>query len=157
MPLKNEQYNQILREYDKRQLENHRILREKQDAMYQAIPALRELDNEIASNATKTIKLSLLGDEDALERLRAANQELSENKKALLMAHGYPEDYLTLHYTCPDCKDTGYITDEVWPDEDHILLSKNKCHCFKQAIVDMLYHQSNIRNAIEKENFYNES
>lgn len=153
MPLKNEQYNQILREYDKRQLENHRILREKQDAIYEAIPALKELDHAIASNATKAIKLSLLGDEDALKRLRSDNKELSENKKALLMAHGYPQDYLTLTYTCPDCKDTGYITDEVWPDEDHILLSKNKCHCFKQAIVDLLYHQSNIRNAIEKENF----
>lgn len=153
MALKNEQYNRILREYDKKQLENRRILQEKQEAIYTAIPAIKEIDHEIASNAVKATKLTLLGDEHALEELKSINHELSEDKKALLMAHNYPADYLSLSYSCPDCKDTGYITDETWQDEDHVLLSKNKCHCFKQAIVDLLYTQSGIRRAIEKENF----
>ena len=34
MPLKNEHYNRILREYDRKQLENRHILQEKQDAIY---------------------------------------------------------------------------------------------------------------------------
>lgn len=153
MPLKNEQYNRILREYDRKQLENRRILQEKQDAIYTLIPAIKELDDEIARNAVKATRLTLAGDEHALEELKQVNQELSEDKKALLIAHNYPSDYLTLTYTCKDCKDTGYITDEKWQDEDHVLLSKNKCHCFKQAIVDLLYTQSGIRRAIERENF----
>ena len=53
MPLKNEHYNRILREYDRKQLENRHILQEKQDAIYTAIPAMQELDNEIARNAVK--------------------------------------------------------------------------------------------------------
>lgn len=69
------------------------------------------------------------------------------------MAHGYPEDYLTLQYHCPDCKDTGLIDQSTWQDEDHILLSKNKCHCYKQAIVNLLYQQSNMQQAIQQENF----
>ena len=153
MALRNEQYNRILREYDRRQLENRHQLQDRQEKVYAAIPALRELEAEIASNAVKATKLTLTGDETALERLRAENAELSETKEALLMAHGYSKDYLTLQYSCPDCKDTGYITDMTWSDEDHVLLSNNKCHCFKQAIVNMLYQQSNIQNAIEKENF----
>lgn len=153
MPLKNEHYNKILREYDRRQLENRHQLLEKQQRIYVTIPALKELDEEIAKNAVQATKLSLLGDEQALSRLKETNHELSEAKKALLIAHNFPEDYLTLSYHCPDCKDTGYITDTRWSDEDHVLLSKNKCHCFKQAIVDMLYTQSNIRQALEKENF----
>ena len=95
MALKNEQYNRILREYDKKQLENRRILQEKQEAIYTAIPAIKEIDHEIASNAVKATKLTLLGDEHALEELKSINHELSEDKKALLMAHNYPADYLS--------------------------------------------------------------
>ena len=86
MPLKNEHYNRILREYDRKQLENRHILQQKQDAIYASIPAIKELDNEIARNAVKATKLSLLGDENALEELKLVNRELSEDKKALLMA-----------------------------------------------------------------------
>lgn len=153
MALKNEQYDRIFREYDKRQLDNRHLLQDKQQEVYSQIPALKELDDAIASNAVKAMKLTLSGDEGALEQLRHDNLDLSENKQQLLMAHGYPMDYLSPSYTCPDCKDTGYITHTDWQDEDHLLLSNNKCHCFKQAVVDILYQQSNIRAAIEKENF----
>lgn len=153
MSLKNEQYDRILREYDKRQLDTRHALQAKQEQVYAQIPALQEIDHEIASNAVQATKLTLAGDTQALERLRLMNEELSENKQMLLLSHGYPEDYLTPDYTCPDCRDTGYITDTDWRDEDHLLLSKNKCHCFKQAIVDILYQQSNIHNAIKRENF----
>ena len=45
-----------------------------------------------------------------------------------------------MRYQCPDCKDTGYIGTE-------------KCHCFRQAIVDLVYAQSNVREAVKRENF----
>ena len=43
-------------------------------------------------------------------------------------------------YTCPDCKDTGQIDGKP-------------CHCFKQAAIDLVYTQSNIRSILEYENF----
>ena len=49
-------------------------------------------------------------------------------------------DYLELTYSCPDCHDTGFIGDK-------------KCHCFKQAMVDLLYRQSNIHDVLKRENF----
>ena len=61
-------------------------------------------------------------------------------KQELLTGAGFPEEYLSPVYDCPDCKDTGYIGSE-------------KCHCFKQAIIDLLYEQSGIRSMLEKENF----
>ena len=61
-------------------------------------------------------------------------------KEQLLTGAGYPRDYLDPVYDCPDCKDTGYINGV-------------KCHCFKQAIIDLLYEQSGIREMLEKENF----
>ena len=56
------------------------------------------------------------------------------------MDAGFPEDYLSPIYDCPDCHDTGYIGNQ-------------KCHCFKQAIINMLYEQSGIQKMLEEENF----
>ena len=60
----------------------------------------------------------------------------------LLTSAGYPENYLEPVYECPDCKDTGYIGNE-------------KCHCFKKAIIELLYEQSNIKKIPEDADFSN--
>lgn len=140
MPLKNYQYNSILREYDARRLKSHRELEDRKAKLYQAIPELQEIDHEIVHGSIGSAKLSLKGDSSALDQLEERNRALSAKKSALLAAHGYPEDYLLPRYTCPDCEDTGYI-------------GTQKCHCFRQAIVNILYAQSNVCQAIEQENF----
>ena len=56
------------------------------------------------------------------------------------MAHGFAKNYLSPIYNCPDCKDTGFIEGE-------------KCHCFKQAIIDFLYEQANLGHILKQENF----
>lgn len=140
MPIKNHQYNSILREYDARRLKSHREVMARRERLYEEIPMLKELDEKIAHGSVESAKLSLSGDPTALLSLREQNETLSAKKKALITAHGYPADYLEPRYECPDCSDTGFI-------------GREKCHCFQQAIVDMLYAQSNVRHAIGRENF----
>lgn len=140
MPLKNYQYNSILREYDARRLKNHRELEERKSRLYHDIPELSEIDSAIISGSIDSAKLSLRGNSAALENLKARNEELSAKKTALITAHGFPADYLKPHYICPDCQDTGFIGTE-------------KCHCFRQAVVDVLYAQSNMRRTAAQENF----
>lgn len=140
MPIKNHQYNSILREYDARRLKSHREAAARRERLYEEIPMLKELDEQIAHGSVQSAKLSLSGDPNALLSLREQNEALSAKKKALIAAHGYPENYLEPQYECPDCSDTGFI-------------GREKCHCFRQAVVDMLYAQSNVRHAIGSENF----
>lgn len=140
MGLKNDQYNKILREYDMKQYKCRHELEAKKAALYEALPQLKALDDEMVTNSVQSAKLAIMGDDTAIERLKAANLDLSMRKMELLVENGYPGDYLTPQYDCPDCQDTGYIGNE-------------KCHCFKQAIVDLVYSQSNIKNVLEKENF----
>lgn len=45
-----------------------------------------------------------------------------------------------MQYTCPHCKDTGYVNNE-------------KCICFKKAISEHLYTQSNIRELLNTASF----
>ena len=76
----------------------------------------------------------------SLEALRRHIRRLSDQKTQLLVSAGYPKDYLQPHFCCPDCQDTGYI-------------GTQKCHCFRQAIIDLLYTQSNLREFLDTENF----
>lgn len=140
MALKNTQYDRIMREYYRRQLDNKRKQDERVRTAYQAIPELSRIDGQIASLSVQRARTLLNGEEDALLKLRRDIAELAEQRHCLLTEYGYPADYLELHYTCPDCKDTGYAGDE-------------KCHCFKQAVIDLLYTQSNIREILKEENF----
>lgn len=140
MQLKNFQYNKILREYDKRQLENRHKLEERINHIYSILPELKEIDDQIVSNSIQSAKLSLMGDDQSLNTLADRNMDLSMRKIEILTENGYPSNYLMPTYHCEDCKDTGYIENE-------------KCHCFKQAIVDLLYSQSNIKGIMEQENF----
>ena len=140
MALSNSQYDELMRTYEQRQLDNEHALRKRYETACSMIPKLPALDDAISSISIKQARLLLDGHEDALSELKEEISRLSAQKQALLCSHGFPEDYLELHYLCPDCKDTGYI-------------GTNKCHCFKKAIVDLLYTQSNLQEILEKENF----
>lgn len=140
MALKNYQYNKILREYDMKQLKNKHDLDIRTEEVYRAIPELKEIDDTVVTCAVQSAKLLLMGENKPLTDLKKVTEEASAKRTALLIEHGYPVDYLQPVYHCPDCKDTGYAGTE-------------KCHCFKQAIVDIVYSQSNIKTAIIRENF----
>lgn len=140
MALSNSQYDKIIRSYEDRQTKNRHILEERTNHVYQAVDGYRALCESIASISVSQGKKLLEGDENALRYLKETLERLSDMKKQLLLNAGFPKDYLSPIYDCPDCKDTGYIDGQ-------------KCHCFKQAVIDLLYEQSGIRDMLEQENF----
>ncbi len=140
MALTNWQYDMIQREYDSRKLENKHIMKQRQQKAYSRIPALRQIDEELINQSIEAAKLAIKGEPSAIEELREKNKELMCCKTELLMSNGFPMDYLNPVYTCNICKDTGQVDQE-------------KCQCFKQAVVDLLYSQSTIQEIIKKENF----
>lgn len=87
-------------------------------------------------------KRLLNGDQKAISSLKEELAILRASKQELLRSSGFPADYLEPVYDCPNCKDTGYIGNQ-------------KCHCFKKAIIDLLYEQSNLKEILKKENFSN--
>ena len=140
MALTNAQYDEIMRGYDKRQLQNKYIHDKRIEEAYRKAPRLREIDSEIASASVRQAYRLMDGDDNALAALRLAIEDYKEERAALLSTLGYPLDYFEPIYTCPDCHDTGYIDGQ-------------KCHCFKQAIINTVYSQSNIREILSRENF----
>ena len=140
MGLKNYQYNAILRQYDDRQAASRTLLEQRRAEVDAAIPAYRELENRIIEGSMRYAEQMFYGGQDSIDALRKENERLSAQKRELLVSAGFPSDYLTPSYHCIDCEDTGWI-------------GESRCHCFKQAVVDLLYKQSNLGDILKEENF----
>ncbi len=140
MALSNSQYDEIMRGYQSRQLQNRRITEKRIQEAYKKIPALKTIDDSMAEISVESARKMLDGDTQALAKLKADLADLRVQKAKLIAEVGYPEDYFEPVFTCRDCKDTAYI-------------DGNKCHCFKQRIIDIVYAQSNIVDVLERENF----
>lgn len=140
MGLTNTQYNTIMRDYQRQQARNRQDLARRTEEIYTRFPEFSRIDGQIAAASTACAR-KLLSDEAAsADELRTQIAGLSRRKAQLLEEAGYPADYLLPRYRCSDCQDTGYI-------------GTRKCHCFRQAIIDLLYMQSNLREIVKTENF----
>ncbi len=142
MTLNNVQYNFIIRTYEEKQDKNRHLLEKRRAYIYEHVDGYKELEDSIASISVEHGKKLLSGDDSALDDLKTIIKNFSESKTNLLVSYGYPSDYLEPVYDCPDCKDTGYIDGQ-------------KCHCFRQFEISMLYEQSHISKMLQHENFSN--
>ena len=140
MALSNSQYDAIMREYGKQQMENQHSQEARKKEIYQKVPAVKELEAEIAERSVACARKLLEGNQEAIYELREKLADLKEQKALLIKAAGYSDDYLELHYRCKDCRDTGWV-------------DGHKCHCFLRAQMKLLYAQSNLERVLEQENF----
>lgn len=141
MALSRTQYQAILDSYSQIRHANQMEHQRRKEEIYDSIPEIRAIDEKIAHISIEAAKYQLFHPKtDGRSSLRLSIYDLSMEKINLLVMHHYPADYLDDIYDCPDCKDTGYIGSE-------------KCHCFQQHILDILYDQSNLRTVIRSENF----
>lgn len=140
MALTKTQYDIIKRGYEEKQTRNMRLLLQRRQQVYAQLPEYQELDASVGATSVAHARLLLDGDEAALEELKQELARKADQRRALLAQAGYPLDYLEPFYECPDCQDTGYIGSE-------------KCHCFRQQEITLLYEQSGIQEMIARENF----
>ena len=136
MALTNAQYDAIMRAYSEKQLRSRRGRDERAAEAYARIPRLAELDREAASLSLRKARMLLQdvpsGSGKPGEAGRAADfdlpaaiRDIAEERRVLLLMHGYPEDYLEARYECPLCRDTGYV-------------NNLKCSCFRRMEIRML-------------------
>lgn len=140
MALSNSQYDAIMRQYDAKQSHNRREQKCRQEEVYLAVPGIKELEDQLSTLAVRQARRLLEGDERAVETLRGEYAGIAAEKQRLLTQAGYTADYLDMHYDCSLCRDTGYVNGK-------------KCRCFLQKELEILYHQSRIRERLEQENF----
>lgn len=178
MALTNTQYEAIIRGYEEKQTRNRHIETGRRNTVYARVPGFQELDGSMGSISVSYAARVMDGDQSALSDLHRSLSDLTARKKQLLKEAGLPEDYLEAVYDCPDCQDTGYLTagasmtdsgpaDSGPPDSGPAGFGPagfaesdygtrrhgEKCHCFRQQEISILYEQSNIQDMIAKDNF----
>lgn len=145
MALTNSQYDSIMRMYNERRLNNRYEQEQRILEVYNAIPELSGLDNQVASLTMQRAEAVLGSDETkagSISEYNKAIENIANRKTALLMQHGYDHSYLEIKHDCPLCQDTGFI-------------NGSKCSCFRKAETEMFYSQSNNKNLNTAETFDN--
>ena len=140
MALTNAQYDEIMHEYEEKRSLHRQELEDRQRYVYESVPGYKELEDATATASVNFGKRLLSGEKLDKSALKTELAELARQKLTLLTEAGFSSDYLDMGYTCQDCKDTGYIGNE-------------KCHCFKQKIIEALYNKSNLKALTKTANF----
>ncbi len=134
------QYDMLRREYDRMQREDREEAAERKREVYSKDGRLQKIDEQMASLAVTQAEKLLSGEADSLNELHTQMEALREEKKGIITSLGYDEDFFVPAYRCPDCKDTGYIGAE-------------RCHCFVQRSLDLVYAQSNLQGVLAETGF----
>ncbi len=140
MSITNSQYDEIMREYDSKQLSNQHKSEAIKIKAYGQDSRLKEIDDAIASYSVAAAKHLLYGDKQAANEIKAKIAEQQALRDEILDQLGLDENFFKPVYSCADCRDTGYINGQ-------------KCHCLKQAIINTVYTQSNLKSILKCENF----
>ena len=96
------------------------------------VPEISVLRAKLNSTSIRLSRLILNRSEnfaEALAQLREENLSAQEQVKVLLEENGYPQDYLEVKYTCPDCQDSGYV-------------GKKRCGCLNDLIRQLRAQQT---------------
>ena len=133
--------SQLMDMYEKIRQKEKSNLANRQKELKEKLPQVFEYEREINKLSLKLSMLALRKHEkESFEKLKKEIENLRDEKDQLLAMSGYPKDYLDMHYTCPSCKDTGYI-------------GTKKCICYKKKLVDIYYENSHMADALKLNNF----
>ena len=77
-------------------------------------PELIDIENEMKNAALQVIRsVGNNGERVNIADISKKNLEAQKAKKELIIAAGYPEDYLDIPYTCKLCKDSGILNGKL--------------------------------------------
>lgn len=140
MNLSNSERQSIKDFFEKLRTKNQNKLDARKASIYNELPAYKDLDDAIASISIKKGLELISNDNDTLDTLRSIIQDLSEQKRALLINNNYSPDYIEPIYSCPVCKDTGYTNNK-------------KCNCLIRLEKAILNTGNSITNLVENVDF----
>ena len=150
------QHKLLIKAYDQKRIRAANEKREREELIYKKIPEIEKIDRSLSQTGVNLLRSALHATQtDWIAANKKRNDDLIRYKKQLLVEYGYPVDYLDMHYDCPLCKDTGLITDaDITQENGTVFFKKGKtCKCFQQALIELAYKQSNLKNVLDRENF----
>lgn len=133
---------EALHRKDKQKAEAEAIAEQRTAALCREIPALAQLDAEIAACGPAMIAAAIGKNRERLEEVEQRNLGLQEKRRQLLIAHGYRGDEDAPQYDCPLCSDSGYYKTAL-------------CVCVKKQITYAAYTSSGLGKSLIGKTFDN--
>lgn len=127
----------LQQEYRHRQEANLRKYEARVDEVSAKLPRLGQLMAKRHALVMGTIRQGLLNpgrDQNAQQNLPSLMADMNRQIKEQLISGGYPEDYLQPIYTCPVCKDEGYVFDP----------SRRMCDCLNRELNRRLLEEAGL-------------
>jgi DNA replication protein DnaC len=110
----------VMAAYDLIRQKNEEELERRRQEVYARVPRFAKLHREINQRLLENLKKAL----DDEETDSASIEDMINESKVLLTGAGYDEHYLDPVYTCPDCRDTGSLS------------NAQRCDCFKKRVLE---------------------
>ena len=119
--------NEILSEYEARRIDNGHTETKRREIIDREYPEIRELVRKreaIVFDSIRQILERKASRENLSDKMESINHQIDD----LLQKAGLGKDFLSPVYSCPKCRDTGYVGDVV----------RNPCECLQKAYQEKL-------------------
>lgn len=113
------------------------------EALYQKLPELKEVDEQIRSVGLSFVRATVKGNRNEGEGFAQEIEALSERQKELLASMGLDESVYDPKWDCPRCEDKGFIQPNVL------------CSCRAQKKANHLLKASRMPDKLQKMTFAN--
>lgn len=141
----NNNIKSLLGEYSVKRLEAEKRADEEIERIHKMFPRIEEIKCEIDKLGLEATRMVIRNprkkDEIKLE-MEEKIKILSKEKEQICIENNIPLDFGRVKYECEICKDHG------------ILEEGGKCRCLEQKIIETCYDRTNMKNLLEKQNFY---
>ena len=135
---------ELLVSYERKRDRAESDLEDRKKDVYNQIPEIKNIDDEVASIGLKLARLVLSNPsnkEEILKESQVKMNELKKRKDELLKQYKVPDWYLDVQYNCNTCNDRGFLQ------------NGQKCNCLKQEIINDAYKMSNLSKVLYNQNF----
>ena len=103
-------YAQAIANIGERRRAAQRLQEQRTDEIQSSIPETAELDRQLRSACLSIGSVIGKGDNSGLlKEIEQHTREADAMLRRILTAHGYPADYLDVHYTCEKCSEGSDI------------------------------------------------
>jgi len=137
--------SQILNNYETIRREEQDSLKQRRKEIEEKLPQVFKIEqqiNKLSIELSLSSFKSIKNRDEYIKNLRENINDLRIKKSEILVCNNYPMNYLTLHYKCHFCKDTGFI-------------GIKPCSCFKEKLSHIYYNNSELKSILARENFDN--
>ena len=136
-----ENYSKVKEMIDARRQEARRLSEVRSLEVRGLSDEICAIDAELEKTGPLIFKTAVSGGDIA--PIKERNQQLVARRREIIKSLGYPEDYTDLKYSCPTCRDTGFLE------------NTKACACFRRLLYTENVKSSGMGRLIDEQSFDN--